>query len=773
MFNWRERLLRRLARRFSIGEDILRHLSTFQLLGERFEIKAPTEMIPVGARTLARALRTQAASQIRPQWLWPYWMERQLDPTDPAFTPRGHLPFLTNVTHRNWTAVGNPYSSWEAVVDPTGLVSTMSDGWSLDWWIACAGQWILPSRARGVSQRVADAGARVCTTLPLPDGGVATAEVWPLRVDGSEYVAVEVTSDRPVTVAFAVRPYNAEGLAVVETIRVEPRAILVDDHVGVVLPEPAEQMAASTYHDGDCLDDFVSGTAVPFGPLRVHDEAGLAQAAVSYPLEPGGSRRVLLPLPPPRVGSRPAARAVDRAAQVTQAAGALPAEQGRRFDLDRGLRTRLPDPRLQEAIDANRTYLLALHDPGSITAGPLTYHRFWFRDAAYQVSTLDRWGFHDEAADVLNTYPERQQRDGFFYSQWREWDANGAAIFAIAEHYRLTADRGWLAAMMPAVRRGAEWIEHKRRTRPRTRHAGLLPAGISAEHLGPYDVYYWDNFWCLRGLRDAAYLADAVGDRNTANRWRRAADDYFTAIRASVARSTRNAPAPYLPAGPNRGADAGMIGSLVACYPLELLAPTDPLIANTLNMIRERFTIGPAFYQAIAHTGLGTYLTLQLAYVELLAGDATGWHRLRWLLDVASPTYTWPEAIHPRTGGGCMGDGHHGWAAADFLGFLRAMLVRDVPAGTRTVAAVSLVPPEWHGAPLEVHDAPTAGGSRLSYQLSWTDERPTLTWSWHGEPARLTAPGLDPDWWSTEPSGERTFQPLLAVGTPGTPTSPR
>ncbi|MBX6723143.1 MAG: hypothetical protein IRY92_07895, partial [Dactylosporangium sp.] len=132
MFNWRERLLRRLARRFSIGEDILRHLSTFQLLGERFEIKAPTEMIPVGARTLARALRTQAASQIRPQWLWPYWMERQLDPTDPAFTPRGHLPFLTNVTHRNWTAVGNPYSSWEAVVDPTGLVSTMSDGWSLD-----------------------------------------------------------------------------------------------------------------------------------------------------------------------------------------------------------------------------------------------------------------------------------------------------------------------------------------------------------------------------------------------------------------------------------------------------------------------------------------------------------------------------------------------------------------------------------------------------------------------------------------------------------------
>jgi len=770
MFNWRERLLRGLARRFRIGEDILRHLSTFQALGERFEIKAPTEMIPVGARTLARALRTQAASQIRPQWLWPYWMERQLDPTDPAFTPRGHLPFLTNVTHRNWTAVGNPWSSWEAVVDPVGLVSTMPDGWSLDWWIGHAGDWILPSRAHGVRQRIMDAGARVSTTVRLPDEGLAVADVYPLQVDRAEYVAVEVTSDRPVTVAFAVRPYNAEGLAVVETIRLTPRAVLVDDHVGVVLPEPPERMAASTYHDGDCVTHVVSGTTVPFGPLRVHDEAGLAQAAISYPLQPGGRRRVLLPLPPPRVGSRAATRTVERAPTAPRepATGC-----DGRYDLERGLRTRLPDPRLQEAIDANQTYLLALHDPGSITPGPLTYHRFWFRDAAYQVSTLDRWGFHEEAADVLDTYPQRQQPDGFFYSQWREWDANGAAIFAIAEHYRLTADGAWLASMMPAVRRGADWIERKRHTRPRTRHPGLLPAGVSAEHLGPYDLYYWDNFWCLRGLRDAAHLADVMGDRNLANRWRMAADDYFTAIRASIARSTRDAPAPYLPAGPNRSIDAGIIGSLVACYPLELLAATDPLVANTLRMIIDRFTIGPAFYQAIAHTGLGTYLTIQLAYVELLAGDPMAWQRLRWLLDAASPTYTWPEAIHPRTGGGCMGDGHHGWAAADFLGFLRTMLVRDVPAGIRTVAVLSLLPPEWRGAPLEVHDAPTAGGSRLSYQLRWTDERPTLTWSWHGDPARLTAPGLDPDWWSTEPSGEQAFEPRLAVGTPGTPTSPR
>ena len=43
---------------------------------------------------------------------------------------------------------------------------------------------------------------------------------------------------------------------------------------------------------------------------------------------------------------------------------------------------------------------------------------------------------------------------------------------------------------------GADWIIGKRLPEDgRTPHAGLLPAGFSAEHLGPNDHYYWDNFW--------------------------------------------------------------------------------------------------------------------------------------------------------------------------------------------------------------------------------------------------------------------------------------
>jgi hypothetical protein len=47
--------------------------------------------MPVGARMVFRALRTRAAAQISPDWVWPYWLERQPTPP-PAFVLRATCP---------------------------------------------------------------------------------------------------------------------------------------------------------------------------------------------------------------------------------------------------------------------------------------------------------------------------------------------------------------------------------------------------------------------------------------------------------------------------------------------------------------------------------------------------------------------------------------------------------------------------------------------------------------------------------------------------------
>jgi hypothetical protein len=101
-----------------------------------------------------------------------------------------------------------------------------------------------------------------------------------------------------------------------------------------------------------------------------------------------------------------------------------------------------------------------------------------------------------------------------------------------------------------------------------------------------------------------------------------------------------------------------------------------------------------------------------------------------------------------------MGDGHHGWATADFLSFVRQLLVRETD---EAVAMCTMLPEEWNGRPLAVRQAPTHKG-RLSFQLGWENGRAVLTWELQPHPGvgsvRLTAPGLDPRWWSTEPRGE-------------------
>lgn len=157
---------------------------------------------------------------------------------------------------------------------------------------------------------------------------------------------------------------------------------------------------------------------------------------------------------------------------------------------------------------------------------------------------------------------------------------------------------------------------------------------------------------------------------------------------------------------------------------------------------------------------IDTQLTFELAERELETGDPRCLERLAWMLDAATESYTWPEWFDARLGGGCMGGGHHRPTAARFLSLVRHLLVRE--AGPRDLAMCSMVPEQWRGQNIEVHDAPTAFGT-LSFAVRWHGDRPALLWDLEavarsGE-VRLTAPGLDASWWTSETRGETLLSP--------------
>jgi hypothetical protein len=202
-----------------------------------------------------------------------------------------------------------------------------------------------------------------------------------------------------------------------------------------------------------------------------------------------------------------------------------------------------------------------------------------------------------------------------------------------------------------------------------------------------------------------------------------------------------------MPASPYRRLDAGAIGSLAVGYPTQLCAPDDPRLLDSVEFLLQRCFINGAFYQDMIHSGLNAYLTLHVAQVLLRAGDDRYLALMDSVAELASSTGQWPEAIHPATGGGCMGDGHHVWASAEWVLMIRNCFVRE--EGEQLILGAG-VPQCWldQPDPIRYGPAPTDFGPVSVRIIPDPDAAPRVEWDaqWHGNPPALTIqlPGFEP-----------------------------
>ena len=187
------------------------------------------------------------------------------------------------------------------------------------------------------------------------------------------------------------------------------------------------------------------------------------------------------------------------------------------------------------------------------------------------------------------------------------------------------------------------------------------------------------------------------------------AAEFRAAIDASIAGAQRSkGTGMAVPASPLRRMDSGAIGNVAASYPLAVWSPEDPRMAATMGFLLERCLYKGAFFQDMIHSGINAYLTLQMAQVLLRAGDMRCHQLIRDTAAVATPTGQWPEAIHPHTLGGCMGDGQHVWASAEWVLMMRNLFLREEG---RTLILASGIPREWLRAGEEISFGP--GPSRF------------------------------------------------------------
>lgn len=704
-------------------------LSRLHRFAQPSEVTEPIELLRAGVLFHARGLLNTRTLQHNLDWVWPFWVERQFNPHARSFIPRAFSITHVNLTHRNWTAVGLPDCDRYPIVDPRGLVTPLFDGWSLDAWILTDdGFRLLPAREPRARQRLRfGENLRVETWIDRAEASLRTSAemIWQ---DGQPWLhwRVEGQARTAGWLAVAVRPANPEGVSFIQHIEAsaDGRELLVHDDKTPVRLDPApERVCMSDYRRGDVLLHLQDAPAA----TQATCDVGLTTAAALYRLDGAAHRQVEVRVP---LGKGGASETHTR--PLTIAGSPLSWRQA----LAGACRLRIPDRRLQFLYRAAlRT--LVLHAPEEVYPGPYTYRRFWFRDAAFILEALLEVGLFERVRRVLERFPSRQTSAGYFLSQEGEWDSNGAALW-ILERYVQLSGQPLSASLLEAATSGAEWLTRKRLSDSLSQpHAGLLPAGFSAEHLGPNDFYYWDDFWAAAGLRSAARLLRAQGDATTASGFETEAGRYLAAIDRSLAVTVAQRRQQGLPASPYRRMDSGAIGSLAAGYPLRLYEPREPRLLATADFLYRRCLVHGGFFQDMIHSGINAYLTLHLAQVFLRAGDARYWPLIEAVARLASPTGQWPEAIHPHTRGGCMGDGQHVWAAAEWIMMMRSLFVREE---NDCLLLGTGLPRDWLQEGTTLHFGPIATPyGRLSISVRTKAE--TVAVRWHGR-WRDSAPRL-------------------------------
>lgn len=672
-FPWRF-IISKLAKKHGFIDPI-KLVSSLNRISQPAEVAAPVELLRLSAVLHARGLINSQVIQNNLDWIWPYWVQQQFNPGSSSFVPRAFSLTHINLTHRNWTAVGLPGSAEMPIVDPRGLVTPLYDGWSLDFWLVGRdGYKLFPSKAEKADQKLEMLDNISVMTDIVDDNNFITSRVEVKDGRDSLDCALSVTGSMEGEgyLVVSLRPFNPEGISFVHEVKGTPSGWEVNGKDNIFFQAAPREQAFSNYRRGDVADEILSSKID--GEIKC--DVGLCTAAALFKLDPGKERQVKVVVPLKKNNKK------RRAAQRVKWPDAVSRVPG----------LKMPDNKIKYLFDASvRT--LVLMSPDEVLAGPYTYKEFWFRDAVFAANAILALNMHDKAKEVIDGFLKYQLPSGYFKSQDGEWDSNGQVLWIMKKYCELSGrspDKAWIKPVISAL----NWMVRKRQTRldPEDIRYGLFPAGFSAEHFGPNDHYYWDDFWGIAGFEAGIYLLESSGKKSICRRFRLDRDSFLRAVDASIDKVRKERGSSSFPSSPFRRMDSSAVGNMVAGYPLGIYDPGDSRVRETAEYLMKHDLVKGLFFHEIAHSGINVYLSLHIAQVLLRCGDARFLDMVSRVADMASGTGQWPEAIHPWTGGGCMGDGQHLWASSEWIMMVRNCFVREEG---NTLILCSGIPEKW------------------------------------------------------------------------------
>ena len=470
----------------------------------------------------------------------------------------------------------------------------------------------------------------------------------------------------------------------------------------------ADSFGATRFDEGEIVSRLAAGD-LPSAPTA-EDPDGLASAAFVWNLPEGASERDVV-LMVPLSGPVAVPGLADRVAEFDSRLQAAAREWRETLG---GVAFTLP-PEAQEiarAARANLGWILMQRDGPAIQPGSRAYARSWIRDGSLTSTALLRMGRPEAARDFLKWFAPYELADGAVpccvdrrgADPVPEHDSHGELCYLANAYFRYTGDRATAEAVWPRVARAAAHIDALRRSRrteeyrsgPKRAFFGLLPESISHEGYSDKPVHsYWDDFWALRGLSDAADLAAALGRTEDAKRIRSSLDEMREDVHASIRRVISDRGLDFVPGSADLG-DFDATSTTIAfdpCAEASRLPPRE--LENTFERYWKDFV---ARREDRAKFGAYTPYEWRVAGSMLRLGHRD---RARALFDFFMADRRprawnhWAEVVFPGVRDPkSMGDMPHGWVGSDFIRAFLDLFAYERPEDGALVVGAGL-PPEW------------------------------------------------------------------------------
>jgi hypothetical protein len=351
-------------------------------------------------------------------------------------------------------------------------------------------------------------------------------------------------------------------------------------------------------------------------------------------------------------------------------------------------------------------------DGPAIQPGSRAYARSWIRDGSLTSTALLRMGRPEAARDFLRWFAPYELADGAVpccvdrrgADPVPEHDSHGELCYLANTYFRYTGDRETAELVWPRVARAAAHIDALRQSRrtgeygsgPKRAFFGLLPESISHEGYSDRPVHsYWDDFWALRGLSDAAELAAALGRMEDAKRIRSSLDEMREDVHASIRLVIAEKKLGFIPGS----ADLGDFDATSTTIALDPCAEASRLPRHELDNTFERYWRDfLARREDRARFGAYTPYEWRVAGSMVRLGRRD---RAKALFDFflgdrrPRAWNHWAEVVFPDVRDPkSMGDMPHGWVGSDFIrAFLDLFAYERVEDGALVLGAG--LPTEW------------------------------------------------------------------------------